>query len=39
MYRGHHPEAITDYAWRDIRLYLELETTLDVRNSLGGVAE
>lgn len=39
MYRGHDPEAIRDYAWRDIRLYLELESTLDVRQSIGKFEE
>lgn len=39
MYRGHDPDAIREYAWRDIVLYLELEPVLDAHSSVGWVGE
>ena len=39
MYRGHDPERIREYSFRDIMLYLEVEPTLDIRQSIAQFEE
>lgn len=39
MHRGHPPEDIRDYAWRDIEIYLTLAPILEQRSSIGGMPE